>query len=113
MLEPKFTAFGTFVPEVAEDTLVLAGLFLVTCVGLAVRFAVVQVTDELQVDEPFGMVQEVAEMVPEGEAPELTVTSVHRLQLLPSSDSVIVPALKELFLSAQARTEYVPADGKE
>jgi hypothetical protein len=52
---------------VAEDTNVLAGLFLVTSTPKpAVRFAVLQLSIELQVEAPAEMVQEVAVMVPEG-----------------------------------------------
>ena len=48
------------------DTVVPSGLFLVTAVGPESRSAVVQVTEELQVEAPLAMVQEVAERVPEG-----------------------------------------------
>jgi len=41
-----------------------------------------------------------------------TTTFVHALQLSPSFDSAMVPVEAALVLSAQARTEYVPADGK-
>ena len=41
----------------------------------------------------------------------VTVTFVHALQLLLSSDSVIVPTIL-ILLSAQNRTEYVPAVAK-
>lgn len=56
------------VPEVAAETVVPSGLFLVTAVlAPEIKFAVVQETDEAQVEPPLAMVQEVAERVPEGE----------------------------------------------
>ncbi len=42
------------------------GLFLVTSVGFAVKLAVSQVTEALQLEAPIGIVQEVAEILPEG-----------------------------------------------
>ncbi len=109
MLAPKLTALSTLVPEGAYETLVLAGLFLVTsgCVADGVKFAVDQVTDELQVDALTAMVQEVAEILPEG--PDVTVTSCHGLQLLLEFDSTIGPMLLRSLWFAQARTERVPA----
>ena len=50
-------------------------LFAVTAVlAPVIRFVVVHVTDELQVEAPFGISQEVAAMVPDGSvAPEQVV----------------------------------------
>jgi len=52
-----------------------AGLpvFRVIAVGLAVRFAVVHKTEAEQVEAFSGMVQEVAERVPEGPTPDIVV----------------------------------------
>ena len=58
----------TLVPDVLYERWVPFGLFLVTSVAPAVRFEVVQVTDEVQMEPPPGMVQEVAERVPVGHA---------------------------------------------
>ncbi|KKS23138.1 MAG: hypothetical protein UU82_C0039G0001, partial [Candidatus Nomurabacteria bacterium GW2011_GWC2_41_8] len=72
MLAPYLTVLLTFVPDVVGEiggaTGVLLGLFLVTAVVPEVRLAVVQVTDELQLEALPGIAQEVAERVPEGQA---------------------------------------------
>ena len=62
--------FSALFPDVSKDTWVLAGLFLVTSVVPEVRFCVPQVTNELQVDEPAAISQEVAERAPEGDVSE-------------------------------------------
>lgn len=67
MLAPLLTVLLTFVPDVAVDTVVLLGLFLVTAVlAPGIGFERVHVTEELQVEALLAMVQEVAERVPEG-----------------------------------------------
>jgi len=72
VLAPYLTVLLTFVPDVVGEiggaTGVLLGLFLVTAVVPEVRLAVVQVTDELQLEALPGIAQEVAERVPEGQA---------------------------------------------
>jgi hypothetical protein len=62
------TALLTFVPDVSDDTAVFAGLFLVTAVGFAVKFAVDHVTEVLHDDAPIAIVHAVGEIeiVPEG-----------------------------------------------
>jgi hypothetical protein len=53
-------------PEVANETWVLLGLFLVTSVGFVERSTVVQVTEESHADSPSGIVHGIADMVPSG-----------------------------------------------
>jgi alpha-D-ribose 1-methylphosphonate 5-triphosphate synthase subunit PhnI len=60
---------------VFEETKVFAGLFLVTEVGFAVKFAVVHVTDALHVDAFKGIEQEDAEIVPDGNGPHTVVVT--------------------------------------
>ena len=62
-------------PEVAVETVVLAGLSLVTAVAAAgIKFAVVQVMVELHVEAPLAIVQDEAVIVPEGLALNVAVT---------------------------------------
>ncbi len=84
MLCPKLTALLTLVPEVAQETWVPPGLFLVTSVGLAVKLAVLQVTEALQVEAPIAIVQEVAEILPEGLG---VTTQLVPFQLLPEAQA--------------------------
>jgi hypothetical protein len=69
-----------------------APLFPVISVTPAVRFAVVQETDELHVDAPLAIVQLVALIVPEGPA---TGSQVSPSQVLPGRQVTSTPGVKE------------------
>lgn len=68
MVVPRLTGKDTFVPDTAvEIGVLLSGLFFVTAVAFPeIKPEVVQLTKEGHVDEPSGMVHEVALISPEG-----------------------------------------------